>query len=301
MPGIGSKASTHPSEGTQTRQEIAAENHVAHMRGRCVALVWPSWSEAANEDVHQDSRPILNTAGLDERVPVGNSADLSDLLSVNSPERVPAADVSCPEDDKAGNGNDPRAVPAGLAPFRRYFSARLGDRQTLLHSLSSELVALMAEIVRIEGPIHRDELDRVVAGLYQARVAGQVKDLLDTARGSGSRGHQFFERGEFVWPAGMEKPPIRWRGGDDAVTDPALICPEEVAEAAIWLTRNQFGIPLDDLPAATLHALGFKRIGTQLAGLGAAGVQLALKARRIVADPAGFMVAPTDSEGSTNR
>ena len=39
----------------------------------------------------------------------------------------------------------------------------------------------------------------------------------------------------------------------------------------------------------------------QLAALGAAGVQLALKAPRIVADPAGFMIAPTDPEGSTNH
>ncbi len=89
----------------------------------------------------------------------------------------------------------------------------------------------------------------------------------------------------------MDRPPIRWRGGDDAVTAADLICPEEVAEAAVWVTQHEFGVPLDDLPAAAIHTMGFKRIGPQLAALGVAGVQLALESRRIAADSGGFMVA----------
>jgi len=186
--------------------------------------------------------------------------------------------------------------PAGFAPFRRYNGPYRGDRPKLLASTSAELIAVMADIVRIEGPIHRDELDRVVAGLYQSRIAGQVKQLLDATRQLGVQSQQFLAKGEFIWPVGMETPPIRWRGADDAVTDPALICPEEVVEAAIWVTKHQFGVPLDDLPAATLHAMGFKRVGALLGALGAAAVELALKTRRIVADSAGFMVAAPDTE-----
>ena len=81
------------------------------------------------------------------------------------------------------------------------------------------------------------------------------------------------------------------RGSADAVTDADLICPEEVAEAAVYVAQHEFGIPLDDLPAAALRSLGFKRIGPQLAALGVAGVQHAMESHRISADSGGFMVA----------
>lgn len=50
---------------------------------------------------------------------------------------------------------------------------------------------------------------------------------------------------------------------------------------------------LDDLPAATLRAMGFKRIGPQLAELGNTAIQQAVAAQRIRPDAAGFMVAAT--------
>jgi hypothetical protein len=62
------------------------------------------------------------------------------------------------------------------------------------------------------------------------------------------------------------------------------------------LSAQKVGMKGRILGGLSLHALGFKRVGTQLAALGAAGVQLALKARRIVADPSGFMVTPQETE-----
>jgi hypothetical protein len=186
--------------------------------------------------------------------------------------------------------------PTGFIPYERYAGAARGSRQSLLVSTTNEVIEVMAEIVHVEGPIHFDELYRVVASLYQARVVGQVKHLLETALESGVRHQQFVERGEFIWPLRMDRAPARWRGADDAVTDPTLICPEEVAEAAVCVSKNQFGIPLDDLPAATLRAMGFKRIGPHLSALGTAGIELAIKGRRIVADPGGFMIVSAEPD-----
>ncbi len=91
----------------------------------------------------------------------------------------------------------------------------------------------------------------------------------------------------------MDEPPVRWRGNGDAVTSAELICAEEVAQAAILLLQREFGIPLDDLPAATLHAMGFRRIGTQLAELGNSAIQQAVAAQRIRPDASGFIVPAT--------
>ena len=201
---------------------------------------------------------------IDDLVPIAASAPIDIKM-----DRVKHAVVPDPLAGKDGVCSS-LAIRPGCRPDSYHINGTFGTpwrhRKPPLHSQSAELVLLTAEIARIEGRIHRDEMDRIVAGLDQARVAGQVKDLLEAARQSGVRHRQFVAKGEFLWLVGMERPPIRWRGGDDAVTDPALICPGEIAEAAIWVTRHQVGIPLDDLPAATLHAIGFKRIGTQLAG-----------------------------------
>jgi hypothetical protein len=64
-------------------------------------------------------------------------------------------------------------------------------------------------------------------------------------------------------------------------------------QATVLLLRYDFGIPLDDLPSATLRAMGFKRVGPQLADLGSVAIQQAIAAQRIRADAGGFMVAAT--------
>jgi hypothetical protein len=124
-----------------------------------------------------------------------------------------------------------------------------------------------------------------------ARVTGQVKSRLQIALDTGNSVRRFEVRGKFVWPPGLTVPPVRWRGGDDDPKDAELICAEEVAQAAVLLLQREFGIPLDDLPAATLRAMGFKRIGPQLAELGSTAIQQAIAAQRIRPDASGFMVA----------
>ena len=88
----------------------------------------------------------------------------------------------------------------------------------------------------------------------------------------------------------MKRPVIRWRGTKDAVSAAELICPEEVAEAAAWVVKHEYGIPSDDLPAAAIRAMGFRRIGTQLAELAEQGVRLAIDSKRIVMDTRGILI-----------
>jgi len=160
---------------------------------------------------------------------------------------------------------------------------------------ASQLVQILAEVVAAEGPIHRDELGRVIAAGFHARYIGQVKTKFNDAVEAGAATHRFDVREPFVWPADMDRPPVRWRGGDNAVADASLICIEEIAEAAALVVRHEFGIPLDDLPISTLRAMGFKRVGPQLTELGRAGIQQAIAARLIAGDKSGFMVVANGS------
>ncbi|HVX60777.1 MAG TPA: DUF3320 domain-containing protein, partial [Pirellulales bacterium] len=195
---------------------------------------------------------------------------------------------------KAAKGQDdnetaPR-IP-GMSNYERYVFRSGGTRQQLLRMRNARLIDLLSQVAAVEGPIHRDELCRIVAAAYQARYTGQIKSKLADGVEAGEAAERFECRDEFVWPAGMHQPPVRWRGGENAVTDPRLICPEEIAAAAALVVQHEFGIPLDDLPVSTLRALGFKRVTGQLAELGRTGVQQAIAARMIAGDKSGFMVA----------
>lgn len=182
-------------------------------------------------------------------------------------------------------------IPAGMISYTRYRGSESGTSEHLLAIQGSALITLLSKIVACEGPIHIEELFRTVARMYHARATGQVKSKLQIALDAGISIGRYDVRGKFVWPHGAIVPPVRWRGGDDDPKDVELICPDEVAQAAVVLLQREFGIPLDDLPAATLRAMGFKRIGPQLAELGNMAIQEAIAAQRIRADASGFMVA----------
>lgn len=247
-----------------------------------------------------DPNPSATESGTSE------SANRSSLVpdvesspgAVSSPasrENNGAAEPLLNESPHPITQEDTAGPPPGIAQYRRYGSATRGDRNSLLRLKPADVAVLMSQVVEVEGPIHSDELNRVLAGMFNSRVTGQVQDLLTAAQSAGIVGQRFSRRGDFFWPAAMKNPPIRWRGNDGAVNAAELICSEEVAEAAIWVTTHEYGVPLDDLPAAAMRAMGFKRIGPQLAALGAAGVQLARESNRIAADPGGFMVATKES------
>lgn len=183
----------------------------------------------------------------------------------------------------------------GVQPYRAYRGSRRGSRDDLLGLSPSKLAALLKQIVQVEWPIHRDELARQVCSLYGTTARGEAKALIDEAidRVTGQGG--FTLRGDFVWMPGQTLPPVRWRGGEQAVTDPRLIDPHEVAAAAVLAAKLEYGIPADDLPAAALRTMGFKRTGPQLAALARTGVELAIAAGQLRADAAGFLVPAGDT------
>ena len=181
-------------------------------------------------------------------------------------------------------------APEGTIPYERFNGETRGDRKTLLAISVGNTVALVSEVVATEGPIHKDELFRVIAGLFSARVRGAVADQLDFALLTAVTRQVVRAQGDFVWPVNLDRPCVRWRGTEDAVSSSELICTEEIAEAARLVVEHEFGVPLDDLPAAAMRYMGFRRITTNLSELGQLGVEQAMQLGLIKADQHGFMV-----------
>jgi len=189
--------------------------------------------------------------------------------------------------------NDAPAVPPGFTPYKRYAPSRRARPRPPHEMTEHGLASMLADIVAVEGPIHRDELFRVCARSLDARLTAANVAALEAALAAAIRRDQIAQHGgdtEFLWPPSMREPPLRWRGGDEAVTDPALIAPEEVARVAAWVARNEFGVPEADLPAATVRAMGFRRVTEPLLALGRAGVALAVQSGLIARDARGIMV-----------
>lgn len=190
--------------------------------------------------------------------------------------------------------------PAGFVAYQRFESEPRGDREKLLKTALHALAKLIAKVVEIEGPVHREELLRIVAKLYGARVTGDAEERLGAAVERAVSDGSVALRGAFVWPGGMTEPPLRWRGADDAERSAELICVEEVARATRALVEREYGIPVDDVPAATLRLMGFKRVTDSLAALGRAGYEAARDAGWLRTDRDGFVVASDGDVGAAS-
>jgi hypothetical protein len=70
-------------------------------------------------------------------------------------------------------------------------------------------------------------------------------------------------RGAFLWPAGLDVPPVR-RRGEGTPRDPKLICPEELGRAAVLTLRAQYGMSFEDLLRQTAYALGYGSLGARV-------------------------------------
>lgn len=292
--GIECDGATYHSSATARDRDRLRQEVLENLKWRIYRIWSTDWFNRRADTLDRLLRHIDDIANVATGPNVTEDEDTPDSLitggdNVAQTSTADDVDLLGQQVELADTGVLP--LPAGMVPYVRYAGTESGTSEQLLGMHGSELIALLTRIVEIEGPIHVEELFRATARMYHARVTGQVKLKLQTALDTGKSVRRFEVRGKFVWLVGMAVPPVRWRGNDEAVTSAELICPEEVAQAAILLVQQEFGIPLDDLPAATLRAMGFKRIGPQLAELGNMAIQQAVAAQRVRPDASGFIVA----------
>ncbi len=105
------------------------------------------------------------------------------------------------------------------------------------------LRAALREVISQEGPIGRSGL----IGALSARLGREVpEDVFDTALGAVLGDGSAVVRGDFVWPAGMARPPVRGPRGGEPVR-PSRVAVEEVGEAALYVMGADVSIGKDEL------------------------------------------------------
>lgn len=91
--------------------------------------------------------------------------------------------------------------------------AEVAKQELHLHSFG-KLAEWIEEVVRIEGPVHIDEMGRRMADAAGiSKVGSRVKYTLNQATAYAQQNKHIIVKGDFLWPVDMEFPVIRDRSG----------------------------------------------------------------------------------------
>ncbi len=145
----------------------------------------------------------------------------------------------------------------------------------------------LAEVVRVESPIHLDEACRRVAACWgAARLTERVKRQLgETIALLGTSG-EVFTRGDFLWRLNhTPSVSMEFRGADITGTwrQPEHIADEEIAAGAAWALARSLSMDEAELVRETARVFGVGRLGRKVEDRMAAGVAVLVgagKARR---------------------
>jgi len=128
----------------------------------------------------------------------------------------------------------------------------------------NRLADLIVEIVKVESPIHTDELCRRVAEAFGLqRTGSRIQDAaLLAARRAESLGMITY-KGTFVWDPTMKQPGVRNR--QDMNMDVERVAPEEIQAAAGKVSEVVRGLTRDALISEVARSLGYLRVSANIA------------------------------------
>ena len=128
----------------------------------------------------------------------------------------------------------------------------------------------MSEVVRVESPIHLQELvTRIRTAARVGRAGSRIRQRMEEAIRYGVRTNKFERRGDFLWRPGHRESDVRSRDGQLPDTAKALrkiemIAPEEIARALCHAVSDSFGIGEDEAISDVCRMFGFQRTGSKI-------------------------------------
>jgi very-short-patch-repair endonuclease len=186
--------------------------------------------------------------------------------------------------------SDDQPMADGVVEYERLPIRRRGDQARLLSMPTAKLADMIVELVNMEGPVHAEEIVRVVAEMFSTRTSIRSREACDRAIRAAATWGQIRRVGEFLWQKRDTQIRVRYRGNGCPVVKPELIAPEEYDAAVRLVLEKEFGLGKDSLAASAISAMGFRRRGTQLQTQIDGAIERLIKCGEIVSDHAGFLV-----------
>jgi hypothetical protein len=132
-----------------------------------------------------------------------------------------------------------------------------------LHEVDlDDMAGWVSEIVRIESPVHLDDVVRRIAEVGGVSRAGRrIRERVEAGCRRAVKQGRARRAGDFFWLPEMEEAPMRDRSDlPDSSKKPERIAPEEIEKAVEKVVSESFGMRKEDIPPSVLKLLlGFKR------------------------------------------
>lgn len=124
----------------------------------------------------------------------------------------------------------------------------------------NELANAIEDVVKIEGPVHVDEVVRRIRTLWGVKRAGaRIQNAIEMGINIAKSRQTIVNYGDFLWNQGQRMEKARRR-----IKDPSpqldLICKEEIKVAIRMVLEHQFASPQNDLASQAARILGFNRV-----------------------------------------
>lgn len=142
---------------------------------------------------------------------------------------------------------------------------RLGDVD--MHLVNrSQLADLLAQVVRVESPVHWTEaVRRILSGVGIQRLGNRIQKAFEEAMRLGVSRGLFAKRQEFLWGPAMKNPPVRNRSELPAASRKLeFVAPEEIRRAILIVVEESYGIVPAEVPNAVCRLFGFSRVTDEM-------------------------------------
>ncbi|MBA2377124.1 MAG: DUF3320 domain-containing protein [Rubrobacter sp.] len=192
--------------------------------------------------LHTEEKPSEETGDAAIHAKLGNS--------LQTPvERV--------EVEEAPDAGIPHYETAAIDATEYVFDSRELHRLDL-----DDMAEWVAEVVRVEGPVHFEDIVRRVAEAGGVSRAGRrIREAVESGLRRAVRRGEARRSGDFFWPPDMEEAPLRDRSElPDSSKKPERVAPEEMEKAIEKVVHESFGMPKHEIPSPVLKLLlGFQR------------------------------------------
>ncbi len=201
---------------------------------------------------------------------------LRKLVNAIEEARLDAGARDEPEDDEAPTDPDPAeetidrmepveesangALPPWVLPYEEA-SFGVPSATAIPDTSVNALAKIVARVVAIEGPIHREEITRRLTSLWgQQRAGNRIIGAVAGAIQLGIRKGILQFEGDFVRDAQRPEIPVRSRAEvkSSSLRKPEMLPPSEIASAIRKLLVDQIGLHRQEAPAMVARLLGFK-------------------------------------------
>jgi very-short-patch-repair endonuclease len=252
-------ATYHSSRSARDRDRL--RESVLRDRGWKIHRVW------STDWFHRPAEQLRKIVAAIEKARIDWDADVA---SESEQEIVSTApEISDVEIERTTTEPNPTDAEVGFSWASPYVEANgeVPNSTPIPETRLAVLVRVVADVVLIEGPIHKDEVTRRITSLWgHQRTGARIAEAISNAIEAGVASGKLRVDSDFVTHSEQSIVPIRDRSDVAAANlkKPEMIAPSELRRAIQCLVNEHVGIRRDELPTFVGRILGFKTTSPRL-------------------------------------